>query len=253
MTVPPAPARANRRTARGSVWVRTAAEKVPTKWLTTAGAAVVLLATAAFGGLADAPDRTPMVGLGDVIETPGLTLTPIDAEILPANELIPDTTFVRLTFDVLVTGDLPLRITQNNQPPVVTSVFAARSRAAADLDSAVDVLIRPDESAAVDTGSITDADRDWANPLFAASAQLGEVRFEDVVTYASTLQPGILYRVSVDYKFAKTFTSGSAEIVVWNRDLAPGSGVTESRAEKVSRRTTEAAQLTVPLRLAETL
>lgn len=245
--------RATRRNARGSAWVRTTAQKVPTKWLTTAGAAVVLLATAAFGGLADAPDRTPVVALGDAIETPGLTLTPIDAEILPPNELIPDTTFVRLTFDVLVTGDFPVRITQNNQPPVATSVFAARSRAAADLDSAVDVLIRPGVSATVDTAPITDSDRDWTNPLFAASALLGEVRFEDVVTYASTLQPGIPYRVSVDYKFATTFTTGSARIVVWNRDLAPGSGVTESRAEKVSLRTTEAAQLTVPLHPAESL
>lgn len=229
--------------------MRTTAEKVPTKWLTTVGAAVVLLATAAFGGLADAPDPTPVVTLGDVIETPGLTLTPIDAEILPPNALSPDATYVRLTFDTVVTGTLPQRPTITNQPPVVSAIFTSRFRAAADLETAVDVLIRPGASA---TAPIKDADRDPENPLFSASGTLGTVLFDGAVTSATVLQPGITYRVEVDYAFHEVFTTGTAEIVVWNRVLRPGAEVTESRAEKVSVRTSEAARLSAPLHLAAT-
>ncbi|MCD2497971.1 hypothetical protein [Microbacterium nymphoidis] len=253
MTVPPVPAPATRSAERGRAWVRSAAEKVPTTWLTTAGAAIVLLATAAFGGLADAPDPTPVAALGEVIETPGLTLTPIDAEILPRSDpdLTPDRTSVQLTFDVTVTGALPLRTTRTNLPEVVSAIFGARSRAAADLDSAVDVLVRPGESGSAEAAPIEDSDREWDNPLFSASAVAAEVHYDGAVRPMTTLQPGIPYRVVVQYSFADVFTVGTAEIVVWNRELRPGMGVTESRAEKIAVRTTPAAWLSVPLHVGE--
>lgn len=253
MTVPLDPQRATRRAERGSAWVRTAADKVPTKWLTTAGAAAVLLATAAFGGLAEAPERTPVASLGDVIETPGLTLTPIDAEIVPRGDLdlTPDRTAVQVTFDVTVTGALPLRTTQTNLPEVVSAIFAARSRAAADLDSAVDVLIRPGETGSAHTAPIEDSDREWDNHLFSASAVLAEVHYDGALRPMTTLQPGIPYRVVAQYSFTEVFTGGTAEIVVWNRELRPGMDVTESRAEKIAVRTTEAAWLSVPLHVGE--
>lgn len=45
--------------ARAAAWLRKTADRIPTGWIITAGGAVLLGSTAAFGGLAAAPQPTP--------------------------------------------------------------------------------------------------------------------------------------------------------------------------------------------------
>lgn len=68
-------------------------EKVPTRWFVTAGAAVLLLATAAFGGLAEAPHRVvPDASVGERIDGDPLAVTVervVAIDALPESGIVP--------------------------------------------------------------------------------------------------------------------------------------------------------------------
>lgn len=57
-------------------WARVAVDRVPTKWFITAATGVFLIATAAFGGLANAATTPPAtIALGETFTSPQLSLT----------------------------------------------------------------------------------------------------------------------------------------------------------------------------------
>ena len=64
-------------------WARVAADRVPTKWFITAATGVFLLATAAFGGLADAETpATPSINAGETFSSSQLSMTVTDVVLL---------------------------------------------------------------------------------------------------------------------------------------------------------------------------
>lgn len=79
MTAPPAPP-ARSTPAR---WARVAIDRVPTKWLVTGATGVFLIATAAFGGLADAETPAPpVIAHGETFSSPQLALTLGEAAVI---------------------------------------------------------------------------------------------------------------------------------------------------------------------------
>lgn len=85
--------------------MRTAASKLPMKWLTLAATALFLAATALFGGLAEAPPRSvPTLQLGESFERANLTLAVQGAGLADAEWADPDDPERQLFIDIAVTN-----------------------------------------------------------------------------------------------------------------------------------------------------
>lgn len=72
MTAPPPQ---NSATVRALQWARRTFELIPTPWLITASGAALLATTAAFGGLADAPEPLPELAVGESYSGADFTFT----------------------------------------------------------------------------------------------------------------------------------------------------------------------------------
>lgn len=133
---------------------------MPTKWFITAATGVFLLATAAFGGLADAQKpATPSINAGETFSSPQLSMTVTDVLLLDAvNEFSID----------LEPGEQAVAVIAN-----VTNEWIEPQLAAAETGGIRDVI-------ALKVGG-TELD---------AEALLAIVRIDDPQT-SPTLQPGV--------------------------------------------------------------
>ncbi|MGX1934158.1 hypothetical protein [Microbacterium resistens] len=94
-------------------WMRSAVGRIPTAWLITAGAGLLLASTAAFGGLATVADDPPRLTAGGEYAGAGFEMSVVRADIvdayanLPAEAQLATHRVLRLEMDVENTGVFP--------------------------------------------------------------------------------------------------------------------------------------------------